>query len=428
MIVAMLLFGWWLALTPALASTQEPGSRVEQTASAEVIAAIQVHGNNATPDAEILTTAGLVVGALFTPAVLTDTRTRLLATRRFEDVTVLKRYASIVDASRISVVILVNERPVRIELPGVPGELPRVSRRGPVRNLMFMPVLDGEDGYGLTYGARLAYVDVPNKGSRFAFPLTWGGTKRAGAEFDQAVKSGPIDRVQGGIEVERRRNPAFDADDDRKRIWARIERAAGPVRLGGEVASAHVSFLGEDDHLASASVDATFDTRLDPAMPRNAVYARAAWTRFHVDGRRVDRRSFDARGYLGLVGQTILVGRVTGQAGRDVLPPYLQPLLGGWSSLRGFKAGAFVGDTVATASSELRVPLSSPLHVARLGISVFADAGVAAAHGQRLGGQPVHIGLGAGAWVTATVFRLGVSVAHGRHADTRVNFGLGVTF
>jgi hemolysin activation/secretion protein len=103
-------------------------------------------------------------------------------------------------------------------------------------------------------------------------------------------------------------------------------------------------------------------------------------------------------------------------------------LLGGWSSLRGFRAGAFVGDTVATSSAELRVPLSSPTKVARVGVSVFADAGAATSHGQRLADQPVHVGLGAGAWVTATVFRMGVSVAHGRHADTRVNFGLGVTF
>lgn len=428
MIAASLIVGVGLALLPQAAPAQDAPSRAEAPAAAEVIAAIQVHGNNVTPDAEILAAAGLVVGAPFTPAVLADTRTRLLATRRFDDVTVLKRYASISDASRISVLILVDERPVRIQLPRVPGEPPRLTRRGPLRNLMFMPILDGEDGYGLTYGARLAYVDVPGKGSRFAFPLTWGGMKRAGAEFDQTLKGRIVDRVQVGGSVQRRRNPAFDADDDRRGAWARVERAAGPVRLGGGIASEHVSFLGEEDHVTSTGADVTIDTRLDPALPRNAVYARAAWTRFFVDGRGVDQRSIDARGYLGLPGQSILVGRVTRDDSSGALPPYLQPLLGGWSSLRGFRAGAFVGDTVATSSAELRVPLSSPLRVARLGVSVFVDAGAAGPHGTRLADQPVHVGAGAGVWVTATLFRIGLSVAHGRHADTRVNFGLGVTF
>ncbi len=421
-----LALGCWLVLAPVVAGAQ--GSDAGSAAVAEVIAAVQVHGNNVTPDAEILAAAGLAVGAPFTPAVLTDTRMRLLATKRFEDVTVLKRYASISDASRISVLILVNERPVSIARPRIPGEPPRLTRAGPLRNLMFMPILDGEDGYGLTYGARLAYVDVPGKGSRIAFPLTWGGMKRAGAEFDQTLKRGWLNRVQAGVSLQRQRNPAFGADDDRRRLWARVERPAGPVRLGAVAASEHVTFHGDEDHVASAGVDATIDTRLDPALPRNAVYARAAWTRFRVDGRSVDQRSIDARGYLGLMGQTILVARVTRQDASDTLPPYLRPLLGGWSSLRGFRAGAFVGDTVATSSAEFRVPLSSPLQVARAGISVFVDAGAAAAHGQRLADQPVHVGIGAGAWVTATVFRLGFSVAHGRHADTRVNFGIGVMF
>lgn len=426
MTVIRLTLGFWLAFAAVAAAQGGPDAGAATVA--EVIAAVQVHGNNVTPDAEILAAAGLAVGAPFTPAVLTDTRSRLLATKRFEDVTVLKRYASISDASRISVLILVNERAVSVARPRIPGEPPRLKRAGPLRNLMFMPILDGEDGYGLTYGARLAYVDVPGKGSRIAFPLTWGGMKRAGAEFDQALKGGWLDRVQAGVSVQRQRNPAFRADDDRRRLWARVERTAGPVRLGAVAGSEHVTFLGDEDHLTSVGADATIDTRLDPALPRNAVYARAAWTRFRVDGRSVDQRSIDARGYLGLMGQTILVGRVTRQNASDALPLYLRPLLGGWSSLRGFRAGAFAGDSVATSSAEFRVPLSSPLQVTRAGVSVFVDAGAVAAHGERLAAQPVQVGIGAGAWVTATVVRLGFSVAHGRHADTRVNFGIGVTF
>ena len=38
------------------------------------------------------------------------------------------------------------------------------------------------------------------------------------------------------------------------------------------------------------------------------------------------------------------------------LPIYVKSLVGGWSSLRGFTAGAFTGDTAVTGSLEVRVP------------------------------------------------------------------------
>jgi outer membrane protein assembly factor BamA len=110
------------------------------------------------------------------------------------------------------------------------------------------------------------------------------------------------------------------------------------------------------------------------------------------------------------------------------LPLYLRSLLGGWSSLRGFEAGAFTGDTMTTGSVELRVPLGSPVHIAQAGVSVFVDAGRAYDKGERFGDQPLHRGVGAEAWMAATVFHLGVSVAHGRGAGTRVNFGAGLSF
>jgi outer membrane protein assembly factor BamA len=423
-----ILVGAWLLVTPIKAAGSVAGDGTQQSIAGETIAVIQVHGNNVTPDAEVLAASGITVGQPFTEAVLADVRRRLLASNRYEDVTVLKRYASIEDPSRISVVMLVNERAVRIEAPRLPGDAPRLRRRGPLRNLMFMPVLEAEDGHGVTYGARLAYVDVPGKGSRFAFPLTWGGTKRAGAEFEQTFKPGSISRVQVGTAVERRRNPAFDADDDRRKVWARVERTGGPLRVAAFVGTERVTFINVHDRLGSVGADVTVDTRLDPALPWNAVYVRAAWTQFRVQGRAIYQASLDARGYLGLVGQTILVGRVTRTGAWGPLPLYLKPLLGGWSTLRGFKAGAFVGDTVATASAELKVPLSSPLRVARTGISVFVDTGAAADDGQRLAAQPLHVGVGAGVWTTATVFHLGISAAHGRGAGTRLNFGVGVTF
>jgi outer membrane protein assembly factor BamA len=395
-------------------------------AAPEIVASVQVHGNNVTPDVDVLAIAGVVVGDPFTPALLADTRQRLLASRRFENVTVLKRYASIADPSRISLVILVDERPVRVEAGRAPGEPPRIVRRGWLRNLMVLPILSAEDGYGVTYGARLASVDPLGRGSRLSFPLTWGGSKQAGAELERTFRTGPITRVQAGAALDRTRNPAFGLDDGRRRTWARVERAFGPLRAGGRMEWTRVSFDGAIDHLRSAGADLTIDTRVDPALPRNAVFARASWTRTTIDGDAVDRRSVDARGYLGLLGQTVLVGRAAFDDASGPLPRYLQPLLGGWSNLRGYRAGALVGDTVVSGSLELRVPLTSPLHVARTGVSVFVDAGAACRDDERIADRPVHVGVGAGVWATATVLRLGVSVARGIDAGTRVNFEIGV--
>jgi hemolysin activation/secretion protein len=131
---------------------------------------------------------------------------------------------------------------------------------------------------------------------------------------------------------------------------------------------------------------------------------------------------------VGLIGQSILAATVGRTHANRSLPPYFQPLLGGWSNLRGFEAGAFAGDTVVAGSLELRVPLSSPLSVGKVGVSLFVDAGATALAGQRIRDQPVHVGLGGGAWLTLTAFRLGVAVARGRDAGTRLNFGAGFGF
>ena len=40
-----------------------------------------------------------------------------------------------------------------------------------------------------------------------------------------------------GSAIQRRKNPAYEIDDDRKRVWARVERARGPLRLGATVAA-----------------------------------------------------------------------------------------------------------------------------------------------------------------------------------------------
>lgn len=409
-----------VGLTPAQATPPPPQA---------VVADILVHGNYVTPDQEIVRLAGLEVGASFGPATIATVTKRLENTGRFKHVQVLRRFASIADPSQIVVVIIVDEGPVRIDVPSDPDAPVRVVRRRGLRNLMFLPVIDAEDGYGVTYGARLALANVGGPRGRLSFPLTWGGLKRAGAEYDRTFLDAPLSRIQTGVAVERQKNPAFQVQDHRKRVWVRAERALGLFRLGAGGEWRRVAFAGTHDTVRSLGADVAFDTRIDPVLPRNAVYATASWERLRfASGGATIRTRVEARGYVGLVGQTALELRAVREDATRPLPPYLKSLLGGWSSLRGYKAGSFAGDTLALGSVELRVPLTSALSVGKLGVSAFVDAGTAYDKGQRFRDQRLHTGVGGSVWVTVAAFHLGLSVAHGRGAGTRVNFGGGLSF
>lgn len=408
---------------PAETGSERPG------VTRQVIAEVRVHGNQVTPDEEVIRLADVAVGVPFDERLVAAIGTRLRGTGRFRDVEVLKRFRSIADSSEILLIIVVDEGPVRVEATDEPGMPVRVvKRRGP-SNLMVLPVLSMEDGYGATYGARIATAGVGGRRGRVSFPLTWGGSKRVAVEYDRPFSRGPVSRMVVGTGIERRRNPAFDLDDDRRTVWGRAERAIGPVRVGAGMRWDRVSFQSLDDDLRSSGVDVTFDTRVDPAFPRDAVYASAAWTRLDLSSREpIYRLKTEARGYLGLVGQSVLVLRVLRDGADGPLPPYLQPLLGGWSSLRGFEAGTFVGDTLVAGSVELRLPFSSPLRVAKTGLSVFMDAGKAYSRPVVFRDVSAHEGAGIAAWITVAAFRLEIAVAHGSRASTRVNFLGGVGF
>ena len=397
--------------------------------AADVIAELRVPGNHIVPDEEVVRIAGVTIGAPLGPDTIALVRRRLQASGHFETVDVLKRFASIEDPSRITLVLIVNEGPVRIDVPEAPGAPPQIVRRSGLRNLMWLPILDAEDGYGLTFGARVAYAGVLGDRSRLSSPLTWGGHRRAGLELDRTFAGGPIDRVQVGGSVDQRRNPAFEEDDFRRRLWVRAERAIGPLRVGAATGWQRVSFGALRDDMRSVSVDGTVDTRLDPVLPRDAVYGSVEVERLGFDGGRpATRLRLDGRGYVGLIGQPVLVVRAVREDASAPLPPYLKALLGGWSSLRGFRAGSFAGDTLVAGSIEVRVPLNSPLQVARLGVSVFVDGGAAYEKGQRLRDQRLRTGIGGSGWMTIAALRFSLSVAHGRGSGTRVNFGGGLTF
>ena len=417
-VLCLVLLGVWTL--PAAAQTTE------------VIADIRVHGNHVTPNDEVFKIAGITVGAPFTATTLQEVERRLRNSGKFDTVEVLKRFASIADPTQIALVLIVNEGAVRIEYDRAPDgdEVARVVRRRGLKNLMYLPILDGEDGYGLTYGLTTSLANVFGDRSRISVPLSWGGTRRAAVELEKNFADGLLTRVELGAGIQRRENPAFEINDDRKKVWARLERSVNRVRLGSSAGWDRVTFGAIKEDFWSVGADVALDTRIDPAYPRNAVWISASAERLMFDaGHTLIRTRLDGRGYLGLIGQTVLAVRATREGANAAQPRYLQPLLGGWSSLRGYEAGQFYGDIVATGSAELLVPISSPMSVGKLGVSAFIDSGVAYDYGLKFSDQPKRTGIGASLWFNATVFRLSFSVAKPRGGgDTRFNFGGGFTF
>ena len=294
-------------------------------------------------------------------------------------------------------------------------------------NLMVLPILYREDGYGFTYGALLARAGVAGKQSRLSFPLTWGGDKKAGIELDKTLSRGPVNRVLAGAALTGRENPFFNEDDNRARVWIRGERElVHNVRAGATAGWQRVSFFDIEDRFAHAGADIVVDTRVDPILARNAVYARASWELLGLDN--LQRTELDARGYLGLVGQTVLAVRAQRQDSNDPQPGYLKSLLGGVANLRGFAAGTAVGDTLVATSAELIVPLTSPLNLGKIGVSAFIDAATVYDDGARLSDQTFKQGYGGTLWFAAAFLRVNIAVAHGRGSSTRVHVGGNVSF
>jgi hypothetical protein len=394
----------------------------------EVIGEVRVHGNHTTPDADVLTLADLQVGSAVSDATLRAAAERLDRSGRFDHVEVRKRFRSIDNPSDILVIILVDEVAGISEDDLMPGPFRRLRSLG-----MWLPVLDYADGYGFTYGARVTFVDALGKRSRVSAPLTWGGERKAAVEVDHTFERGPLSRLEGAVSVTQRTNPHFDLADRRFEVRARAERAITSwLRIGGGARHTRVSFDGADESFIAPGADVLIDTRTDPGYPRNAVHLAAGVEQLRFDGGHdVARWTTDLRGFVGLFGSTVLALRAATVTARASLPPYEQALLGGTSTLRGYDFGYRADDNLAALSAELRVPLTSPLILAKLGVKGFVDAGTVYPHGARLSDQVFDRGAGAGVFMTWTVLRMGLDVAWPIGAPTnrpQWHFGLGVTF
>jgi hypothetical protein len=394
----------------------------------ERIAEIRVHGNHTTPDADILQIAGLTVGAEIGADALREATERLEQSGRFDSVDVRKRYRSLDDPSDILVIILVDEVTGITEDDLTPGPLKKMRSLG-----MWLPVLDYDDGYGFTYGARVTFVDVFGKSSRISSPLTWGGEREAAVEVEQTFARGPVTRIAATATINRRENPHFEIGDVRKELRGRVERAFGPwFRIGGGARWTNVDFAGAQTTYVVPYADVLLDTRTDPAFPRNAVHATARLEQLRFDdGVHVTRTMADVRGYVGLYRSAVLALRATVVGAGDPVPPFDQSLLGGAQTLRGFDVGYRVGDNLAAASAEVRVPITSALSMGRFGLKGFVDAGTTYPAGEKLSEQVFDRGVGIGAFTSWAVIRVGLDVAWpltGPSSKPRWHFGFGVAF
>ena len=413
-------------MAPPVAHTYSSQATVSQSSAVtETVTEIRVHGNATLADDEVVRLAGVSVGTTLAADAIAAIERRLRDSGRFDEVLVRKRYRSL-GMDQVALVLIVHER------PGISptGEPPSLLRR--LRNrLMFFPILSFEDGYGFTYGLRTSTVNALGLGERLSVPLSWGGTRRVALEADRTFRDGPISRVLGSVGLSQRENPFFQFTDRRLEVNGRVERRLfRDLVIGAGAGRTAVRFAGADDRFWTGGADVTLDTRRDPAYPTDALVFGAGWNTLRVDGRDpIGRMRLDGRGYKRLFGQTVIAVRAQYDRADAPLPAYEEWLLGGGSTVRGFRAGSFAGDRRLVSSAEVRVPFSSPLSVGRMGFTVFYDAGIIAPFGTAFRDAPVHRGAGAGLFLLAPLINLNLSVARGLDGHgTRVHFGTGFSF
>jgi outer membrane protein assembly factor BamA len=415
------------ALAVLLTCALSASAAAAQT-SPGIVGEVRVHGNHTTPNADILAIIGEVVGKPATDQLIAEVEIRLERSGRFDGVEVRKRYRSIENPDDILLMVIVDEFPGIDALDITRGKVP-----SPVRRFwssgMFMPILHSEDGYGFTYGMRVSFVDRLGSRSRVSVPLTWGGERQARVQLEKSFRSGPIERVAGDFGIGRRVNPHYGFSDRRVSLGGRVESApARWLRFGAGGRRDDVRFADLADRVSRFGGDATIDTRVDPAFPRNAVHATFGIDRLTFDAGRANQKKADVRGYLGLFGQTVLAVRGLSITTDTPLPIYEHNLLGGAANLRGYEAGIKAGDNLAAASAELRIPLTSPLNVGRFGVKAFVDWGTVYGVGEKLADQTFERGIGGGAYFHLTLVSISLDVARSRDGDTRYHFGMGVTF
>ena len=381
---------------------------------AETIAEIRIHGNLSLPDAEVIALTGVSLGAAAGPDLEETVRQRLEASGRFETVDVRRRYRSLTATDQVALVIVVRERPgARFSNP-----LMRAFAAAG-RRLMVAPILDHREGYGVAYGALTSFVDTFGPGSRLSVPATWGGHKRIALEMEAPIRGPVIDRLRAGGSRGRRRHPYFDMDVDRARFAVAAQRGLPRgFRMDGEAAWEEARFAGRSDRFVRAAAYLDYgDYRETPAgARRNTVVVRTGIERLAFAGRAgaILRPRLDARAYRAVGRQAVLAARFFFAGASAPLPPYERALLGGspaaGGTLRGWPAGVAVGDRIAAASIELRLPVTSVLSEGRIGLRFFYDTAATYAADRQIRDAVFREGAGVGVFFLPPRFGFPISI------------------
>jgi len=409
-----------LALPPA-AAAQPPSPPVTET-----VAEVRVHGNHSIPDAEMLALVGVALGEVVTPNLIETVTERLEASGRFATVEVRKRYRSLTATDRVALVIVVREEPAASVRNDLLRALTRLAGQP-----MFLPVLDYEEGYGLTYGARFSLLDVAGEGSRMSVPATWGGERGVGIELEAPLPGRVVDRLLAGGSRTRRQHPALGLVDDRTRVRVGADRRfSSGVRFHAALTRDEVRFGSGVDRLMRTEVGVDYRPAAATSFPRNTAALAASVERIAVDGGAgpVLRPRLDAQAFVGVTGQSVVAARLLYEGASGPLPLFEQPLLGGGATLRGWPVGTRMGDRLLAGSLELRVPVTSPLSVGSAGLRFFYDRAAVWNAGQSLRGAEFLDGAGVGVFFAPQFFQVHVDVAHDLVGSVRVHVGAGIQF
>lgn len=408
-----LLLGCAMALSPALAMAREAAQRPVREApavSAQEVAEIRIQGNATVPDEEVLQIAGMAVGDRVTSEDLARVQERLHDSGRFAEVRVERRYRSLTRTDRVVVLIIVREK---------------VSA---ARKLLVLPQFRYNEDEDFSAGVRLSAKDLLGGSEFLSLPVSFGGVDSVALEVRKDWDSGVI--IGAAFGVRRFENPHFEIDDERVRAGAFLRyRTRSPLWVEGRVRFDDVSFGELDENLLVYGVTATFDTLPETAFPYDSVLLSAGWEGLHGSERGlVNRFRLEAAGYKTLIGQLVLAARVAATLSDAPLPTYEKSYVGGGVSLRGSKAGSFIGDNALLGTAELRLPLGPVNSPIVYGVSVFWDTAAVWDNAAALSDAPLHHGVGGGVFFILPGIRLNLDVANNTEGSTRVHFGFGFRF
>jgi outer membrane protein assembly factor BamA len=397
-----------------------PGANVAAQATGQIAAAgstieiveIRIHGNYSMPDAAILEMAGVAVGDQVPTGELAAIEQRLRDSGRFSAAHAEWRFRSLTRRDLGVLLLTVREN------------------TSAANKFLVLPQLRYNEDQGFSFGGRVSARDLFGGDTLISVPLLIGGYDRAALEVSKRWDSGL--GMGGEYQWRQFENPFAQVRDRRTGGGLWFERRFGTalkLRLAGDYHD--VDFGETKDSLVRYGAGVSFDTRPSRAFAYDSVLIRADWQRVEPDATNpANRYRFELAGYRTLIGQVVLAARGVLHTADAPLPAYERPYVGGMASLRGTRAGTFSGDSTAVGTVELRIPITGVMtgSIARFGFVAFWDTAAAWDHGDALGDQRFHHGVGGGIYLQAPLVRLNLDVGNNLEGSTRVHFGLGFRF